>query len=129
MFPKCPLNGVHIKMEKLIEILKNIPLPFFFLASLVAVLMGDFFAKFWSVSLKGSFFIIASIGYLLSGILYMPTLLQKGLVITATIWTILNIIGFLAIGFMVFKENITTLQTFGLALGVIAIAILSWPAN
>ena len=116
-------------MEKLIEILRNIPLPVFFLASLVAVLVGDFFAKSWSVSLKGSFFIIASLGYLLSGILYMPTLLQKGLVITATIWMILNIIGFLVIGFMVFKENITALQTFGLVLGVIALAILSWPAN
>jgi len=95
-------------------------------ASVSVVIFGDYVAKLWAIKQQPMLFVIASICYLLSGALYMPILLKGELAVTALIWCVLNIIGFTALGILVFKEEISTMQTFGIILGVSAVFLLIW---
>jgi multidrug transporter EmrE-like cation transporter len=90
------------------------------------VIMGDFFAKLWSVERGSWLFILSMVGYTLSSLLYIPVLLKGDLVITALIWSLLNIVGFSIIGLYVFKERLDTLQWIGVILGMVAMVLLTW---
>lgn len=49
----------------------------------------------------------------------------RGLVVTSLLWDILSVVGFLFIGIVIFKENLNTLQTAGVILGIVALIMLS----
>lgn len=91
----------------------------------LSVVVGDIFAKYWSINTKPVFYFIALIAYAFSGFFYIPTLLREGLVVTSVIWSITSIIGFLAVGILLFKETLTPLQIIGVVLGIIALVILT----
>jgi len=63
-------------------------------------------------------------GLAFSGFFFIPTLLREGLVVTSVIWSILSIIGFLAVGILIFKETLTILQIVGVIFGILALIIL-----
>jgi len=90
------------------------------------VIMGDFFAKLWSIERGSWLFILSMIGYTISSLLYIPVLLKGDLIITALIWSLINIIGFSIIGLYVFKESLNALQLIGVILGVIAMVLMTW---
>ena len=95
------------------------------LFSASAVVAGDYFAKLWSTNQRTVFLLAAFLGYFLSSVFYIPTLLREGLVVTSVIWSLLSIIGFLFVGLVIFREQLTTLQIIGVIFGIIALAILS----
>lgn len=90
------------------------------------VIMGDFFAKLWSVERGSWLFVLSMVGYTLSSLLYIPVLLKGDLVITALIWSLLNIVGFSIIGLYIFKERLDPLQWIGVILGMVAMVLLTW---
>jgi len=101
------------------------PVALMLVLSATSVVLGDLFAKVWSINQRGLFFGIAIVGYFLSGLFYIPTLLKKGLVITSVMWSLLSIVGFLLIGLLLFKESLTPLQIVGVLLGIVALIFLS----
>lgn len=95
------------------------------LLAAASVIFGDFAAKLWSTNHNNNWYAIALVGYFLSGVFYIPTLLREGLVITSILWSVLSIIGFLAIGLIIFRESVSNLQILGILLGVVSIVILT----
>jgi multidrug transporter EmrE-like cation transporter len=103
----------------------SIPVLVLLFLSATSVIMGDYFAKSWSQNQSNLFLILSLLGYFLSGVFYIPTLLRDNLITTSIIWSLLGIIGFLFIGFIIFKETLSSLQLVGLFFGIISLLLLS----
>jgi len=113
-------------MQLYLDLAARLPVGILLALSATSVVLGDLFAKYWSVKQRSLFLILALIFYFGSGVFYVPTLLRQGLVITSLIWSLLGIIGFLVIGLVLFKEHLSPLQYFGVALGVAALVLLNF---
>jgi multidrug transporter EmrE-like cation transporter len=112
-------------MQPFVQIAQKIPISVLLLLSGAGVVLGDTFAKYWSLNPSWSIFVAAMIGYLASGFFYIPSLLQEGLVITSVIWSLISIIGFLFVGLVVFKEHLTPIQRVGVSFGVVSMVVLA----
>jgi len=112
-------------MKLFIEILPKLPIYLLLIFSSCGVIAGDYFAKLWSINTKTSFLFLAFLGYIISSFFYIPTLLKEGLIVTSIIWSLISIIGFLFIGFVVFKETLNTMQIIGVCVGLVALVILT----
>ncbi len=111
-------------MNEFFNIFSKFPVWVLLCLAAISVVAGDVLAKYWSTNLKSVFYFLALIAYAFSGFFYIPTLLREGLVITSVIWSILSIIGFLAVGILIFKETLTSLQIVGVIFGILALVIL-----
>jgi len=107
------------------DILPRLPMYALIVLSACGVILGDYSAKTWSVNHSPLWLALAFVGYLASAFFYIPLLLKDGLVVTSLLWDLLSVAGFLAIGLVIFKEDLTPLQTAGAAFGVVALVILS----
>jgi multidrug transporter EmrE-like cation transporter len=114
-------------MLHLISYLKKLPLLFYILASSTFNIVGDYYAKKWSIEIDNIFLIMALLAFLMSTVFYMFSLLKKGLIITATLWTIVAMSGFVVIGFLIFQETITVWQIVGIIVGAISVLLLNFP--
>ncbi len=90
-----------------------------------SAVLGDYFAKSWSINLRPTYFLLALVGYLGSGVLFIPVLLKEGLVVSSITWSILTILGFIFIGLVMFHESLNMLQVFGVILGIISLVLLN----
>lgn len=108
------------------RLVDKIPVIVLLLLSAASVVLGDYFAKRWSLTPTRLLFILSVLGYLGSAIFYIPTLLREGLVITSIIWSLLSIIGFLVVGMLIFNEVLTGWQLIEGIIGIIALLILSF---
>ena len=113
------------QMQFLISIFNKIPVLILLLLSTVAVLFGDYMGKYWSTNPKPIFFVLALLGYLLTGFFYVPILLREGLVVSALLWVLLDTLGFIFIGLVLFHEQLNLLQIIGIILGIISLIVLS----
>ena len=113
-------------MNFLVTALQKLPVVVLLVLSALSVTTGDFFAKYWSLHTKNVFYVFAIAGYIGSAIFYIPSLLKKGLVVTSILWSVLSIIGFLAVGLLIFKETLSLRETMGVIFGIISLIILSF---
>ncbi len=113
-------------MPSYIAVFEKIPLPALIVLSATSVILGDLFAKSWSVNHRTAFLAGAIVCYLLSGVFYVPTLLKEGLVVTSLAWSVLSIVGFLFIGLVLFKETLSAVQIAGVLFGITALVLLSF---
>ena len=109
------------------HLLAKLPVWLLLLISASGVIAGDYFAKYWSTNQRTIFAILSVAGYAVSALFYIPTLLREGLVVTSILWSILSILGFLAIGLLVFHETLAPIQWVGVAFGIICLVIFSIP--
>jgi len=112
-------------MQLYIQLSQKIPLLVLLLLSGMGVVMGDVFAKYWSLHPRMTLFLAAVFGYFCSSFFYIPTLLRESLVVTSIIWSLFSIIGFLFVGLVLFKEHLTLGQGVGVAFGVVSLVILA----
>lgn len=106
------------------EIILKLPLLVLIILSGLSLVIGDLFAKYWSIDKHNYQFIAAIICYILYGIFFLPTLLKEDLVVSALAVILVNIIGFIFIGLAIFQESLTPVQIIGLILGIISIILL-----
>jgi multidrug transporter EmrE-like cation transporter len=109
----------------MIALLGKLPVFSLLLLSALGVISGDYFAKYWSVEQRGWMYALAIVGYALSAVFYIPTLLREGLVVTSVVWVVLSTIGFLVVGILIFHETLTPLQWVGVGLGIASLLILT----
>jgi drug/metabolite transporter (DMT)-like permease len=112
-------------MQSFIQIAEKIPIPVLLLLSGTGVVLGDLFAKYWSLNPRWSLFLVAMLGYFVSGFFYIPSLLREGLIITSLLWSLISILGFLFVGLVLFKEHLTAGQWVGVAFGIASLLILA----
>ena len=103
----------------------KIPVVALLVLSAASVIWGDFAAKSWSLNHKPLWYWLGMLGYIGSGVFFIPTLLRQGLVVGSIIWDLLGLLGFLFVGIVIFKEQLTLMQGIGAALGGIALVLLS----
>ncbi len=108
-----------------ITLASKIPVFGLILLAATSVIIGDYSAKAWSVSHSNLYLFLAFLGYFFSGFFYIPTLLREGLIITSVLWGLLSTIGFIVIGYVIFKESLSISQTIAVSLGVVSILILT----
>lgn len=108
-----------------ISLLGSVPVLVLIILASASVIMGDYTAKAWSVSHKPLLLVLAFLGYFLSGFFYIPTLLREGLIVTSVLWAVISTIGFLVIGFVIFKEQLSLMQIIAVIIGIISILLLS----
>lgn len=112
-------------MQTYLELMGKIPVLALLAISGTGVIVGDVFAKYWSMNQRGWFLVAAFIGYFASSFFYIPTLLREGLVITSIIWSLISLIGFLFVGLVLFKESLTFHQGIGVGFGLVSLVILA----
>jgi multidrug transporter EmrE-like cation transporter len=86
-----------------------------------ATIIGDLFAKYWSLHRKPTLLGLALLGYFIGSVFYIPSLLREGLVVTSIIWTLVATLGFILLGLLLFKEHLVPLQYVGVTLGTLAL--------
>ena len=91
-----------------------------------ATIVGDVFAKAWSLNRRPVFLGAALGGYFLGSLFYIPALLHEGLVVTSVIWTLVATLGFILVGLLFFHEHLTFWQGIGVALGALALVIFAF---
>lgn len=121
-----PTPGTTTLMETYISVTSKLPVWALIGLAGVSVVSGDYLAKLWSVNKNGWLLLLALVAYSCSGVFYIPTLLRQGLVVTSIVWSIGSMVGFLAIGLVVFKESLSMAETVGVAFGVISLVILAF---
>jgi multidrug transporter EmrE-like cation transporter len=112
-------------MQMYLALAAKIPVFILIIFAAASVIVGDYFAKLWSIEQRPILWVVAVIGYFFSGFFYIPTLLREGLVVTSLLWSVLSIVGFLAIGLIVFKEMLTGAQVVGVVFGIVSLVILA----
>lgn len=112
-------------MDMYLSLAARLPVFVLILLSASGVVTGDYFAKSWSENRESWRFFVSLMGYLSSGIFYIPTLLRGQLIVTSIIWSFLSIIGFLLIGFIIFKESFNGIQIVGIFFGVISLVLFA----
>lgn len=112
-------------MEQFIALVSKFPVVILITLAALTTIAGDYFGKLWSVNLNHANFFIGLIFYLLAGLFYFPSLLRGNLISTSIAWTVLATAGFLIVGFVIFHEELSTLQWLGVSFGVIAIFLLN----
>ena len=113
-------------IEIFLGLVGRLPVWLLLSLSVAGVIGGDFFAKYWSLHRQPHLFGLAILGYLVSSVFYIPTLLRKGLVITSVIWGVASTIGFIVIGILVFKEELTPLQSVATFLGTVSLLLFAF---
>lgn len=116
-------------MQIYLTLASKLPVAVLLLMSAASVVTGDYFAKLWSTNQRPLFLVVALLGYFGSGFFYTPTLLREGLVVTSVLWSVLSIVGFLIIGLVIFKESLTTIESIGVASGVVSLLILAFASH
>lgn len=104
--------------------LQSLPLFLLIFLSGLSLVVGDLLAKFWSENRQMTYFVGAIVAYVFYGLFFIPTLTKEGLIVSALAVILINIIGFVLIGLIIFKETLSIYQTAGLVLGTVAIFLL-----
>ncbi|MFA7284617.1 MAG: hypothetical protein WC004_02235 [Candidatus Absconditabacterales bacterium] len=94
------------------------------LSSLFAFL-GDYFAKTYSVDRQLMMLVVCLVSFLIGDILFVVTLFQREFVLMNVIWNTLNISLGLIIGFVLFHEQVTTLQGVGIIISIVGLILMS----
>lgn len=99
----------------------------FFGLILTAVLLeviGDILFKKWAIDAKHALLIIGLIIYFTGTIFWAISLKYEYLSKAISVFTILNLIAIVLVGVLYFKEEITLINTIGIALGIISIILI-----
>ena len=96
------------------------------IASTLFYAYGEYFSKKYSNTHEFQYVIYAMIMYGCGTPLWLMAIKAKNhLVITSTTWTILALFFTYTIGFIIFKERISLINSIGLGFGIVGIILLN----
>lgn len=94
--------------------------------SAVVFSAGEFFSKKFANEPSIGFVVCILLAYCLEALLWLPALLQRNeLAVVGAMWSVLSMMATVAIGTLLFGEVISTTNIAGLAVGTIALILLS----
>ena len=86
--------------------------------------IGDVLFKYWSINSKG-LFIWSGIGvYFIATVIWAYSLKYGFLSKEITIFTVLNLIAVVLVGFFLFKEEVSFINMIGILLGVVSVILV-----
>jgi len=94
------------------------------LLAVILEVIADILFKKWSMGNKGILFILGLAIYLIGTIFWAVSLKYDYLSKAVSIFTVLNLIMVVAVGLLVFKEDISLTNKIGIALGIISVILI-----
>ncbi len=110
-------------MERLVWLASKIPIFLLIGGSALAATAGEYSAKRWSMNPSVTPFVLAIALYGLTGLLFMLCLPREKLIVVGILYDILTNSSFLIMGFFIFHERLSRLQTVAAIFGVISLII------
>jgi multidrug transporter EmrE-like cation transporter len=86
--------------------------------------IGDVLFKYWSINSKTTFIVIGVLIYSIGTIIWAYSLKFDLLSKQITIFTVLNLIAVVLVGFFLFKEEVSIVNMIGITLGVISVILV-----
>ncbi|MEY2664505.1 MAG: Small Multidrug Resistance protein [Candidatus Parcubacteria bacterium] len=86
--------------------------------------IADILFKYWTLNTKHLFLIGGVILYSIGTVIWAFSLKYEYLSKAITIFTILNLVAIVLIGVLVFKEDLSLINTFGIILGIISVILI-----
>lgn len=87
---------------------------------------GDFFFKKWSIENK-TLILVLGLGLYFIGTIFWAFSLKFGELSRAiSIFTVLNLIGVILMGFFLFHEDVSFIQKIGMGLGILSVILLEF---
>lgn len=87
---------------------------------------GEYLSKSWALNPTLLKVVLTILAYAVSSLMWLPAIYQKNqLAIMGTIWLLLGTVATVAIGILVFREQLTLAQGFGLFFAIIGMILLS----
>lgn len=94
------------------------------LAAVALEVIGDIFFKKWAWENKNLFLALGLIIYFIGTILWAISLKYEFLSKAISIFTILNLIIVVAVGVIMFKENLSLINKIGIGLGILSAILI-----
>lgn len=99
----------------------------FFALLLTAValeVIGDVFFKKWALENKNALLVLGLIIYFIGTIFWAISLKYEFLSKAISVFTILNLIIVVAVGVIMFKENLSLINKIGVGLGILSVILI-----
>lgn len=87
---------------------------------------ADIFFKKWSMESRTALMVIGMVLYAIGTFIWAYSLKYEFLSKAISVFTIVNLIVIILVGVFFFKEELTTLNIIGIALGVVSVGLLSF---
>jgi len=88
--------------------------------------VGDFLSKKFALNPKITYVVFVLLAYSLCSLTWLPAILQKNqLSIVGTIWSVMSLIATIAIGVIIFNEELSAIGVIGIIVAFISIILLS----
>lgn len=108
------------------KLLLMIPAPIWLLLSASAFAVGEYLSKQWGYAPSFPFAIVVVGTYAIGSFLWLPALLHNNhLAIMGTAWLLLATTATVAIGILVFHEQVTTTKGLGIVFSLVSLVLLS----
>lgn len=104
--------------------LKDVPVGVLLTLSICLTILGDYFAKKRSIFPNTRLYLLTMGFWMIANFFFIPALLKKTLITNGLIFTLGNIMGFTLVGWLLFKESLSSSGIAGLILGTIALVLL-----
>ena len=102
---------------------------FYIFGATILYVFGDFLAKTWSLKNAPAWFIAALAIYFLGSLFFILTIKKSSLSLTSATAPLAIALTGILLGYFYFDERLTFMQYFGVALGLIALALLLFPTQ
>lgn len=87
--------------------------------------LGELFSKLWANHPNWFYVVIIALAYAVSGIFWLPALLQQNkLSEMGMMWILIATISTVGLGVIVFKEQLSALQWVGISLAILSLWLL-----
>ena len=108
------------------KLLLMVPAPVWLLLSACFFAIGEYLSKRWGFNPSISFTIVVVGTYAFATLCWLPALLHNNnLAVMGTAWLLLATTATVAIGILVFHEQITTIKAFGIFFSIVSLVLLS----
>lgn len=108
--------------------MKDISLLIILIAG-ITYTVGDIFAKYWIKTSKSFYFVSIIFFFMIASIFLAYSFKYKNIAVASLIVTLFNIAILTLISWFYFKERLSSLELFGLGLGMTSIIILELAHN
>lgn len=86
--------------------------------------LGDIIFKYWIENNNWKFFLAGLLAYIIGMLFLIATFKTKNIAVASVIFILFNIATLTIASYIIFKEPLSSLQTIGLLVGLVAVVIL-----
>mgnify|MGYP005858433793 CR=1 FL=1 len=102
---------------------------FYILGATICYILGDFWAKMWATKNSPSWLVGSLAIYFLGSLFFILMIKKSSLSLAAATAPLAIAVTGILLGYFYFDERLTSIQYFGVGLGLVALALLIFPTE